>query len=210
MNFGELFVVAAPSGAGKTSLVKALLESMPDTAVAVSHTTRPRRAGEVDGVNYHFVSEEVFQALLARDAFVESATVFGNFYGTSKAEVERIVASGRHVILEIDWQGAQQIRRVVPDAKMIFILPPSLATLKARLEGRNQDDRATIERRTAEAITEISHYGEFDYLVVNDDFGQALADLQRIVNGDGEDLAISVQQVRLAPLLADLLPPSVP
>lgn len=205
---GNLFVVSAPSGAGKTSLVKALIDGMPEAGVAVSHTTRPRRADEVDGVNYHFVSAERFREMQSAGAFLESATVFGNLYGTSQAEVQSITVGGRHVILEIDWQGAQQIRRVVPGAASIFILPPSLHTLQARLLARAQDDPDTIARRTAEAITEISHYEEFDYVVVNDRFETALDDLRRIIRGQGEDLRLETQRKRLAPLLSDLMPSS--
>jgi guanylate kinase len=201
-----LFVVAAPSGAGKTSLVNALLETMPGAGVAVSHTTRPRRPHEVDGVNYHFVTEAVFRKMQSEHAFIESATVFGNLYGTSRAEVDRLTAAGRDVILEIDWQGARQIRKAVPKATTIFILPPALATLRGRLLGRAQDDQDAIAARTAEAINEISHYDEFDFIVVNDEFKQALADLARIIQGNGDDLRLADQRERLAPLLAELLP----
>ena len=206
---GRLFVVAAPSGAGKTSLVKALIDSMPDVGVAVSHTTRPKRAGEIDGVNYHFVTTEAFQRMQESRAFLEWATVFGNLYGTSRAEVERITASGRHVILEIDWQGARQIRQALPGVTSIFILPPSLETLKARLLARAQDDPASIARRTAEAINEISHHDEFDYIVVNDDFETALAELASIVHGQGEALRLDAQRKHLAALIAELMPPSM-
>ena len=202
-------MVAAPSGAGKTSLVNALLKAMPELSVAVSHTTRPKRAGEVDGVNYHFISREQFQDMLAQHAFLESATVFGNLYGTSKAEVDRITGAGQHVVLEIDWQGARQIRAVVESVTSIFILPPSLEILKARLLGRAQDDSDSIATRTAEAINEISHYDEFDYLVVNDDFEMALAELAQIIRGKGEGLELAAQRRKLAPLLSELLPPSV-
>lgn len=202
-------MVAAPSGAGKTSLLKALIDAMPDVGVAVSHTTRPKRADEVDGVNYHFVTTETFRDMQSREAFLESATVFGNLYGTSRAAVEHVTRGGQHVILEIDWQGARQIRRIVPGVTTIFILPPSLDTLKTRLLARAQDDPATIERRTAEAIGEISHYGEFDYLVVNDDFRSALADLARIIHGEADDLRIGLQREKLAPLLSELQPSSV-
>jgi guanylate kinase len=207
---GRLFVVAAPSGAGKTSLVKALIDTAADVDVAVSHTTRPRRTDETDGVNYHFVTEKVFRNMQACGDFLESATVFGNLYGTSRAAVDRITATGRHVILEIDWQGARQIRQVMPSATTVFILPPSLDALRARLLARGQDDQATIDKRTAEAIHEISHYAEFDYIVVNDNFQTALNDLARIVHGEGDDLLLATGRDRLAPLLTELLPSSMP
>lgn len=205
---GRLFVVAAPSGAGKTSLVNGLIESIPNVGVSVSHTTRPRRSPETDGLNYHFVTPEQFRDMQAGHAFLESAQVFDNLYGTSRAEVDRITAAGQHVILEIDWQGARQIRRLVPDATTIFILPPSLATLKTRLQSRAQDDPDSIAQRTAEAINEIAHYDEFDYIVVNDSFETALGDLMRIIRGEGNDLRLSAQRKSLASLLAELLPRS--
>ncbi|MDZ7686732.1 MAG: guanylate kinase [Gammaproteobacteria bacterium] len=207
---GRLFVVAAPSGAGKTSLVRALIERCPDVEVTVSHTTRPQRPGERDGVNYFFVSPREFKDMQARDAFVESATVFGNFYGTSYAEIDRVTASGRHVILEIDWQGARQIRATRPAALSIFILPPSLDTLRERLSARAQDDETTIDRRMAEAISEMSHYREFDYVVVNDDFGVALDQLDAIVHRRGDPHALDSARGELEPLIADLLPPTLP
>ena len=193
---GQLFVVAAPSGAGKTSLVKALISALPSIEVAVSHTTRQRRPDEVDGVNYHFVNSAQFKQLQSADAFVESAQVFNNLYGTSRESIDRISATGRHTILEIDWQGAAQIRQRDPTSVHIFILPPSLQALGQRLLGRGQDDPETIEQRMNEAINEMSHYREFDYLVVNDDFATALADLHRIVRGQGEDLQVEAQYAR--------------
>jgi guanylate kinase len=199
-------IVSAPSGAGKTSLVTALIEAMPEAAVSVSHTTRPRRPHEVDGVNYHFISEDTFKRMQANNEFVESATVFGNLYGTSRAEVDRITSAGQHVILEIDWQGAQQIRTAMPGTKSIFILPPSTATLQERLLARGEDDAQTIERRMAEAINEMSHYAEFDYIVVNDEFDTALAQMIEIVRGQGERFALEAQKPGLGPLLQDLLP----
>lgn len=178
---GTLFIVAAASGTGKTSLVKQLVESDPKLGVSVSHTTRPARPGEVDGVNYNFVSKETFVELIGQDAFLEHAEVFGNFYGTSKAWVEDQLRQDRDVILEIDWQGAQQVRRLMPEAMSVFILPPSLKALAERLTGRATDAADVIARRLSEAIADISHYAEFDYLVINDDFGVALGDLQAVV-----------------------------
>lgn len=203
---GKLFVVSAPSGAGKTSLVNALVASLSEASVAISHTTRPCRPDEIDGVNYYFVGTEEFERIRDANGFLESATVFGNLYGTSRAEVERLNAMGRHVILEIDWQGAQQIRRAFPEVVTIFILPPSLATLKGRLQARAQDDPQTITRRMEAAISEISHFDEFDYIVVNDDFDTALAELARIVRGDAADLSLRRQREALSPLLTELLP----
>lgn len=203
---GALFVVSAPSGAGKTSLVRALIDSVPQVGVSVSHTTRPRRRDESDGVNYHFIDEATFRAMERAGEFVESAVVFGNYYGTSRGEIDRITREGKHVILEIDWQGARQVRATIGATQSIFILPPSTTELRARLQSRGQDDEATIARRTEEARDEMSHYHEFDYVVVNDDFDEALAQLVDIVKGRGEELAIGAQKERLARLIADLLP----
>jgi guanylate kinase len=207
---GQLFIVAAPSGAGKTSLVKSLIEGLPSVKVAVSHTTRPRRPDEIDGVNYHFVSEPKFRTMQAEGAFIESAQVFGNLYGTSRQAIETIISSGHNIILEIDWQGAQQIRRQEPASVHIFILPPSLAALRSRLQGRGQDDPDTIDKRMAEALSELSHYREFDYLIINDNYATALADLARVVEGRGEDLRRSSQQSRHAQLIESLLNPARP
>jgi guanylate kinase len=177
---GTLFVVSAPSGAGKTSLVRALLDRDPVLTVSVSHTTRPRRSGEADGLNYHFVDRERFETMLASGAFLEYAEVFGNLYGTSAAWVEGRLEQGRDVILEIDWQGAAQIRARLPETVSIFVLPPSLAALEQRLRGRGQDEDAVIRRRLAEARAEMAHHVDYDYLVVNDDFETAAADLLAI------------------------------
>jgi guanylate kinase len=177
---GTLFVVSAPSGAGKTSLVRAMLERDPLLTVSVSHTTRPRRSGEADGVNYHFVDRDRFETMLASGAFLEYAEVFGNLYGTSAAWVEGRLEQGRDVILEIDWQGAAQIRARLPETVSIFVLPPSLAALEQRLRGRGQDEDAVIRRRLAEARAEMAHHVDYDYLVVNDDFETAAADLLAI------------------------------
>lgn len=200
---GTLYTVSAPSGAGKTSLVNALLQQCKDLTVSVSHTTRPMRPGEEDGVNYHFVNEATFMAMLEKCAFLEHARVFNNYYGTSRDWVEQTVASGQDVILEIDWQGAAQIRRLVPDCVGIFILPPSLAVLEQRLTGRGQDDESVIQHRLAEAQLEMSHYVEADYLVINDQFKTALSELQAIVTC--HRLRQDNQSRRNANLLKDLL-----
>lgn len=176
-------MVSAPSGAGKTSLVKALVERSPEVRVSVSYTTRLIRPGEIDGVNYHFVSREVFVDMIERGDFLEHAEVFGNLYGTSQSWVESQLERGGDIILEIDWQGAQQVRRLMPASVSIFILPPSREILIQRLRNRGQDSEEIIARRTDEAITEMAHYAESDYLIINDQFQQALADLQAIVHG---------------------------
>ncbi|WP_347329990.1 guanylate kinase [Marinimicrobium locisalis] len=178
---GILYTVSAPSGAGKTSLVNALVESNPEVCVSVSHTTRPMRPGEVDGVNYHFVDHARFEAMLEEGAFLEHAQVFNNLYGTSRHWVEQTLTQGMDVILEIDWQGARQVRKLLPDTVSLFILPPSLAALRQRLTGRGQDRSEVIEARMNEAISEISHYRETDYLIVNDDFTTALAQFQALI-----------------------------
>jgi guanylate kinase len=200
---GTLFTISAPSGAGKTSLVKALVEAEPTLQVSVSHTTRPQRPGEVDGENYHFCDRETFSAMLAESAFLEHAEVFGNLYGTSQAFVESALADDRDVVLEIDWQGARQIKRLIPDSCAIFILPPSEAALRERLTGRGQDDAATIERRMAAAASEMSHYVESDYLVINDIFDEALEELRAIVRC--QRLTTDRQARRLGSRLDDLL-----
>jgi guanylate kinase len=178
---GTLYTVSAPSGAGKTSLVNALLARCDRLRVSVSHTTRPQRPGEQDGVNYHFVDEAAFLDMLEQAAFLEHARVFGNLYGTSQAWVEEQLAAGTDVILEIDWQGAEQVKRLLPATRAIFILPPSRQALEQRLTGRGQDDPAIIATRMAQAVEEMSHYVESDFLVVNNDFEQALTELEAIV-----------------------------
>lgn len=178
---GTLYTISAPSGAGKTSLVDALIAHTDNLVVSVSHTTRPIRPGEEDGVNYHFVSIETFEEMLASGAFLEHARVFDNYYGTSQRWVEEQLAGQRDVILEIDWQGARQVRKLMPECCAIFILPPSRHELERRLRSRAQDDSGVIARRLAEAREEMSHYSESDYLVVNDVFESALAELKAII-----------------------------
>ena len=177
---GTLFIISAPSGAGKTSLVRSLVESIPDLQVSISHTTRPPRPHEKHGVDYYFVSEDEFQAILEQSRFLEHASVFDHRYGTLRAWVEKRLADGTDIILEIDWQGAQQARAAMKDAVNIFILPPSLAALEQRLKGRGDDER-NIRRRLQDAVSEIGHYREYDYLVVNDDFDRTLEQLAAII-----------------------------
>jgi guanylate kinase len=206
MKRGRLFVISAPSGAGKTSLVRALLEQEPALHLSVSHTTRTQRPNEADGREYHFVDVAAFRELIARGEFLEHAQVFDNLYGTSRVFVERRLDAGQDVVLEIDWQGAQQVRRALPNCVSIFILPPSRAALAQRLASRATDSAPVIERRLRDAAADMAHYREFDYVIVNDDFAQAIADLRRIVAGDAQDL--SSQRAQLAPLLAELLAPT--
>ena len=203
MTKGILFAVAAPSGAGKTSLVNALVASMDGLTVSVSHTTRKPRPGEKNGVNYHFVTEEDFIHMLTCNLFLEHAQVYDHYYGTSQKWLLEYLHTGTDVILEIDWQGAQQVRRLKPDTVTIFILPPSRAVLEQRLRSRGQDSEAVIAQRLQGAFDEISHYVEFDYLVVNDDFSQALKDLQAIVHS--RRLTQLAQAPKLEKLLTDLL-----
>jgi len=200
---GSLFIVSAPSGAGKTSLIKALLETLEGITVSVSHTTRAPRPGEQNAVHYHFVDQDTFLAMQAQGQFLEHAKVFDNFYGTSKTALDDTLNQGLDVILEIDWQGARQVRQQFAETLSIFILPPSKQTLLQRLTGRGQDDEAVIARRMQEAVNEISHYGEFDYLVVNDDFDLALQQISAIVTASR--LRLPRQQSLNQPLLLDLL-----
>jgi guanylate kinase len=178
---GTLYTISAPSGAGKTSLVKALVESVDNIQVSVSHTTRFPRQGEKNGVDYHFVDENTFMDMVEKTLFLEHAQIFDYYYGTSQKEVFQLLARGIDVILEIDWQGAQQVRRIHEDSVGIFILPPSLEALERRLRARGKDSEEVIARRMRKAEDEMSHYIEFDYLVINDKFSSALKDLQTIV-----------------------------
>lgn len=185
---GNLFILAAPSGAGKSSLIQALLDKHQDTSmhntkmqVSVSHTTRSARPGEVDGEHYHFVSRDEFEDLIKQDAFFEWAEVFGNYYGTSRPAIEKTLSQGIDVFLDIDWQGARQVKAQIPDTATIFVAPPSREELHRRLTARNQDSADIIAKRMDQAVAEISHYHEFDYIVVNDDFNAALAELDSIV-----------------------------
>ena len=200
---GHLLTISAPSGAGKTSLVRAVVERDDNLQVSVSHTTRPMRPGEIDGKNYHFTNRAAFEKARDEGAFFEWAEVFGNLYGTSKSQVERTLAEGIDVILEIDWQGAQQVKRVMPGCCTIFIVPPSVATLETRLRSRGQDDDATIARRMADAKRELAHCIDGDYLVLNDDFETAQKDLQAIIRS--ERLRTMRQRRSLQPVLDDLL-----
>ena len=181
MNKGNLYIISAPSGAGKTSLVKELVSEIDRLIVSVSHTTRQMREGEINGKDYFFIDVEQFKGMQANGEFLECAQVFDNFYGTAQQTVEDNLAQGKDVILEIDWQGAQQVRKLMPVNLSIFILPPSIETLRQRLDGRGKDNTAVLERRMRDAVTEMSHYPEFDYLIVNDDFKVALNELESIV-----------------------------
>ncbi len=203
MNQGKLFIVCAPSGAGKTSLVRALLEKDPQVMLSISYTTRAMRPGEVDGRDYHFVSREQFIAMLERSEFVESAEVYGNLYGTSQAWLQEAMRQGKDIILEIDWQGAAAVGKIFPDALGLFILPPSLAALKTRLRGRGQDSEEVIERRLAAAREDISHLNEFDYVIINNEFDIALADLQAIFRA--ERLRLARQTARHRNLISELI-----
>ena len=200
---GTLFVISAPSGAGKTSLVKALLAETENIEVSVSHTTRAKRPGEEDGVDYHFVDHASFEAMVEQGAFLEHAQVFDNYYGTAAANIEAILEQGRDVILEIDWQGAEQVRKLIPHTVNVFILPPSRSALEERLRGRGQDSDEIIQRRMRDAVSETSHYLEYDFLVVNDKFENALVELKSIVISRRCRSQAQVQ--RLQPLLKELL-----
>lgn len=200
---GQLYMVSAPSGAGKTSLVRALVEANDDLSVSVSHTTRRKRPGEVDGINYHFISEAQFNDIKRQGGFFEWAQVFDNFYGTSKQSVIELLNQGVDVILEIDWQGASQVKQQMPDSVAIFILPPSTATLRDRLTQRGQDEPSVIERRMQSARDEISHYANADFIVLNDNFETALSDLQAIVRS--QQLSQYHQSQHLTSVIEDLL-----
>lgn len=200
---GTLYIVSAPSGGGKTSLVNALLQSVANIEVSISHTTRAKRPGEKEGADYHFVDKATFKKLISQQAFLEHATVFNNYYGTSRQWVETKLAAGTDVILEIDWQGAKQIRQLMPEAIGVFILPPSWQTLETRLRERAQDNENVITSRMAQARNEISHYTEYDYLIVNDNFAKALTDLTAIVQV--RRLRLIMQKITQAKLLSSLL-----
>jgi guanylate kinase len=186
MGKGTLYIVSAPSGAGKSSLISAMLETNPTYAmkVSVSHTTRGMRPGEQDGVHYHFVQKEHFEELIGKNEFLEYAEVFGNYYGTSRVWIENNLDKGIDVFLDIDWQGGRQIREQMPQAKSIFILPPSNGELERRLNARGQDSDAVIAKRMAEAKSEISHFNEYDYVIINDDFDSALMDFKAIIRAE--------------------------
>jgi len=200
---GTLYIVSAPSGAGKTSLVTALTKDDQQIRVSVSHTTRAMRPGEEHGVNYHFVVHEEFEALIQQGDFLEHAEVFGNFYGTSRSALQQTLDQGYDLILEIDWQGAQQVRKLMPQALSVFILPPSQAALRQRLDGRGQDSEAIIAGRMKEAVSEMVHYDEYDYVIINDDFDAALEDLKAVFRSNR--LLLKKQQQRNSGLLKELL-----
>ncbi len=200
---GHLYVIAAPSGAGKTSLVRALLAQEPSARFSISYTTRKQRPAEQHGRDYFFVDKVTFEQMVAAGDFLEHAQVFDNYYGTSKTQVKKLLAQGANVILEIDWQGAQQIRKVMPDCRSVFILPPSREELERRLRGRGTDDESVIQRRLRDAVSDMSHWNEFDYVVVNNDFEKALGELKSIVLRQGE--ASRGDRAELKPLVTTLL-----
>ena len=200
---GNLFILSAPSGAGKSSLINALLKKHADMKVSVSHTTRAPRPGEENGVHYHFASTDEFKALIAKDDFFEWAQVFDNYYGTSKQAIESQLDAGIDVFLDIDWQGAQQVRKIMPSVQTIFILPPSKEELEQRLNNRGQDSAEVIASRMAKAQSETSHYNEYDFVIVNDDFESALGDIEMIVMA--QRLTLKAQEERHQVLLNSLL-----
>ena len=206
----NLFIVAAPSGCGKTSLVESLINGAKNLRVSISHTTRKPRADELDGTNYHFVSVSEFQKMVSKDAFIEHAKVFENFYGTSKKLINDNLDNNIDVILEIDWQGARQVKQSLPSAISIFILPPSKEALELRLKNRAQDDELIIKKRMLDAENQMSHYSEFDYLVINDNFNTALADLESIISSSNNlskssHLALEEQSIKYKKLLKKLI-----
>ena len=206
----NLFIIAAPSGCGKTTLVDALLRSSEDLYLSITHTTRKPRVGEMDGVNYHFISKADFQKMIHNTEFVEHAEVFGNLYGSSREKIEENLNKNINVILEIDWQGARQVKANMPNAISIFILPPSKKSLLERLKGRGQDDDETIKNRMSDAENQMSHYNEFDYLVINDIFDDALLNLKTIIRQTNEDsnkseLTLEKQVLRHKYLLKELI-----
>ena len=200
---GKLFVIAAPSGAGKTSLVRALMQRRPTLRFSISYTTRKQRPNERDEHDYFFVTKERFEQMRDAGEFLEHARVFDNYYGTSRSQVERLLESGQDVLLEIDWQGAQQIRRALPECRSIFVLPPSREALEQRLRGRGTDSDEVIARRLRDSLADLSHWSEFDYIVVNDDFDRATGELEAVVTGQGE--ALRRDRAELKELLARLL-----
>lgn len=200
---GTLFIISAPSGAGKTSLVKALTDDLNHIRVSVSHTTRAMRPGERDGVNYHFVDRAEFERMNAQGDFLEQAEVFGNCYGTSRSALQQTLDQGHDLILEIDWQGAQQVRKLMPQTRSIFILPPSQQALRQRLTNRGQDSDEIIEGRMREAVSEMKHYDEYEYVIINDDFATALEDLKAVFRANR--LQRDGQQQRHGELLKQLL-----
>ena len=204
----QLFVISAPSGAGKTSLVKELVHDDPQVDYSVSYTTRSKRDGEEPGRDYFFVSRREFEEMIEQGAFVEHARVFDNYYGTSREHIEAKLAEGKHVILEIDWQGAEQVRAAWPECDSIFILPPSRAELERRLRNRATDADDVIERRLGDAVAEMSHWEDFDFVVVNDQFSDALKELQRILRGKGEQSRVSRDELK--PLVRNLLAAGTP
>ena len=203
MTLGSLYIISAPSGAGKTSLINALIESVESIEVSVSHTTRPMRDGEIDGRHYHFVDTDTFESGIAEGLFLEHAKVFENYYGTSRSSVHQRLEEGIDVILEIDWQGAQQIRQLMPDNTSVFILPPSIEELERRLTSRNQDSAAVIERRVSQAKADAKHFTEYDHAIVNDDFTEALTALSSIFRSKRSEIAKT--QLRHQALLTSLL-----
>jgi guanylate kinase len=194
----KLFVIAAPSGAGKTTLVHRLMADIPELKFSISYTTRKQRRTETDGMDYFFVTTEVFEQMVAAGEFLEHALVFDNYYGTSKTQVMQLLAQGHSVILEIDWQGAQQVRRNMPECESIFILPPSVAELQRRLRGRATDSEEVIARRYRDALADLSHWDEFDYAVINDNLEQAIAELKAIIAGAGDPHRVAMREVRAA------------
>lgn len=196
---GQLWIVAAPSGGGKTSLIAEAVRVLDNVVESISHTTRAARAGEVDGIDYHFVSKQTFDNLVAAKDFLEYAEVFGNCYGTSGQAVDALIESGKDVILNIDWQGALQVKALRPDTKTVFLLPPSLAALRERLLGRGQDNLTVVEKRMAEAREQISHFSAFDYVIMNDDFHRAAGELQSLI------MAARLEKNRRLPELLPLI-----
>lgn len=196
MNRGRIYVIAAPSGAGKSTLVNALCKIDPQVQLSISHTTRPMRTGETDGVNYFFVTVDSFKAMIEANEFLEYAQVYDNYYGTNINTIKKFLATGKDIILEIDWQGAQQIRKMFNDAVLIFILPPSLEVLAQRLSARNTDSQEVIEKRLSLAMSDISHVPEFDYLIVNDNFETALQDLCSIIRAPRNKTVRMLEQIK--------------